>query len=1272
MTKKKLFPKLMVMTTLAISAFVPYIPLTVNAASNVSINSTNFPDANFRQYVKDKFDKDENSKLSTDEIKAVTKINCDDKNISSLTGIYNFTELEELHCDNNPNLTALDLTYANLSKLRTVYCQNCGLKTVAIHPSINNVYLKNNKLTSTSWTGNGANLINLDVSGNQLTSVDVSKSENLINLDVSNNQKLTKLDVSKNTKLKTLKAARTEIGSFNFQNNRDLEEIDISYNYNLDSLLDINFYWEGADKVKVFKVNNCHLGMDDRAFHAGWIPNVENLDVSNNYLTGLVLEDCNNLKTVRMNNNAITYLDLRETPWIRQAVKKNYRVEEEGHYRYSDFSYNLYVDPKVEIITDDTVSEENFPDPNFRDFVSKEYDTEIWESDQGPYEHRDNVIKQAELAAVTKMDLSGKGIKDLKGIELFPNLEQLIVNDNQLTSLNVRRNPNLTMLRVNNNQLESLDVSNNTNLIDFRVSNNQLKSLDVSKNGKLKTLYVSNNQLESLDVSNNTELTILAVDNNQLKDLDVNSNTGLKNLDVSNNQLKKLDVSNNTKLTYLDINNDQLTDLDVSNNTELTYLDVSGNQLKSLDLEKNTKLSELSIYNNQLTNVDVRKVPTLSELAQSVVEHKTDYDEYRIDEKGVLRVDKSVQIITNDANSGDIALDAKNFPDANFLKLLNDVKYDNDKNGKLSKVEFARVKELICNNKNISDLTGIRYFTNLEKLDCSNNQLKALDVSNNIALTDLNVSGNQLERLYVNKHTALTDLNVSGNQLVNLNVSNSKELTNFNASDNQLVSLNVSSNTELKDLNVKGNKLAKLDVRKVPVILELANSAANHEAGYDVYKIDEKGTLTVDTGVQLVTKDELANDLLINATIFPDANFRQYVKDNFDKDGDNKLTEAEVADILEIECKEKNISDLTGIGYFTALTKLDCSDNQLKELDVSKNTALEFIFADKNQLEKLDVSKNTNLEQLFANGNQLEKLDVSKNIDLWQLQISTNNLTELDVSKNTALEWLVVRRNHLTELDVSNNTGLTVLFASSNELNELDVSNNTGLTRLYVDSNHLPSLDVSNNTELEVLSCSGNELKSLDVSKNTKLTALNVNNNQLESLNISKIPTLLDLVKGTPVEHLEEYDQYTKAPDFIVISSLRVDPDVQIITEDITNPEEHVHTYGEPTYTWSDDHKKVTAKRVCVSDASHVETETVDTTSEVTTAPTCEAKGETTYKATFTKEGFAEQTRTVEDIKATGHDWGEWVETTPATETRHVPAITIRYIPRHGKLLSLV
>ena len=73
------------------------------------------------------------------------------------------------------------------------------------------------------------------------------------------------------------------------------------------------------------------------------------------------------------------------------------------------------------------------------------------------------------------------------------------------------------------------------------------------------------------------------------------------------------------------------------------------------------------------------------------------------------------------------------------------------------------------------------------------------------------------------------------------------------------------------------------------------------------------------------------------------------------------------------------------------------------------------------------------------------------------------------------------------------------------------------------------------------------------------------------------------------------------------------------------------HEYGTPTYTWSDDGKTCTATVVFKNDENHFVTETATITNKVTTEATCEAKGITTYTATFTNVLFETQTKAVED-----------------------------------------
>ena len=251
---------------------------------------------------------------------------------------------------------------------------------------------------------------------------------------------------------------------------------------------------------------------------------------------------------------------------------------------------------------------------------------------------------------------------------------------------------------------------------------------------------------------------------------------------------------------------------------------------------------------------------------------------------------------------------------------------------------------------------------------------------------------------------------------------------------------------------------------------------------------------------------------VIDAAAFPDDTFRAYIKEKADTNGDGYLTDKEISDTKKINVESKGITSLKGIEYFTALTELDCHNNQLAELDISRNTSLTKLHCGGNQLTALDVSNNTALIGLSCSSNQLTTLDVSHNTALSNyLYCNNNQLTELNVSNNTALLTLGCYNNQLTALDISSCTTLKDLRCYNNQLAALDVSNNTALTRLYCQSNKLTALDVSKNTALADLDCEDNQLTTLDVSKNTALADLACGYNQLTALDVSSCTALKTL-----------------------------------------------------------------------------------------------------------------------------------------------------------------
>ena len=278
--------------------------------------------------------------------------------------------------------------------------------------------------------------------------------------------------------------------------------------------------------------------------------------------------------------------------------------------------------------------------------------------------------------------------------------------------------------------------------------------------------------------------------------------------------------------------------------------------------------------------------------------------------------------------SAGVTIDNTNFPDANFRTVVK--KFDTNQDSSLSDTEIAAVKKINCSNKGITNLKGIEYFTSLNILRCTDNQLTALDVSENTALTKLNCCFNKLTALDVSKNTALTILECNANRLTALDVSKNTALTELNCSVNKLTALDVSKNTALTELYCNDNQLTSLDVSKNTALISLS-CVCNQLTSLDVSK---------NTALQILN-----------------CNY-------------NQLTVLDVSKntaLTGLKCRNNQLTVLD-VSKNTALTDLECRDNQLTVLDVSKNTALTDLECRNNQLTSLDVS-NTNMDDLYCGGN---------------------------------------------------------------------------------------------------------------------------------------------------------------------------------------------------------------------------------------------------------------------------------------------------------------
>lgn len=197
-----------------------------------------------------------------------------------------------------------------------------------------------------------------------------------------------------------------------------------------------------------------------------------------------------------------------------------------------------------------------------------------------------------------------------------------------------------------------------------------------------------------------------------------------------------------------------------------------------------------------------------------------------------------------------------NIPDANFKALLlsanisnsiacdinnNAFRIDANSDGEIETYEVLPIYYLHVQYSNIADLTGISAFKNLLVLDCNNNQLTSLDVSNLLWLGSLNCAGNHLTSLITGNLTNLIYLYCDQNQLSSINISNFTYLQQFYCSSNQLTNLDISNNMSLTDLDCSNNLLNNIDLSNLNSIHTL-QCDHNHLTQLDISNLHSLNT----------------------------------------------------------------------------------------------------------------------------------------------------------------------------------------------------------------------------------------------------------------------------------------------------------------------------------------------------------------------------------------------------------------------------------------------
>ncbi len=729
------------------------------------------------------------------------------------------------------------------------------------------------------------------------------------------------------------------------------------------------------------------------------------------------------------------------------------------------------------------------PDDNFEQaLIDLGYDSTL-----------DDYVASSTINSVFSLDISNKNINDLTGIEGFNNLTVLTCNSNNIQTLDLSHNANLTTVNANFNQIENLFVQNCTSLDYLSITNNSLADLNISQNTILNKLYCNANNLTSLDVTQNTILSTLNCFNNPL--------------------LGSLDVSQNINLVAFKCANNGLISLDVTANVNLTSLKIFTNNLEFIDLKQNTLL----------TTMDATSNPSLSCIQ---VTNETD-------------ANSGAGIYTNWNKDGgtSYAEFCSNIytyvPDNNFEQALINLGYDTTLDNYVLTSNIESLTSLGLNGQSISDLTGIEDFIALENLQCANNNLTSLNVTQNINLIDLRCYQNLLTSLDVTQNSLLTDLRCGTNSISSLDISQNPALTSLRVQNNALSVLDISSNPILEILYLYNNNITEIDVTVNTALTSLRcynNDLNALDLVQNTLLTDMNATLNTNlTCIQVLDATAATANMGIYTTwlkgagasysefclefytYVPDNNFEQALIDlGFDTTLDGYVLTANIELVTTLDVSSKNIIALTGIEAFVALTNLDCSSNDLSSLYISLNTALTTLNCGNNLIGALNVSLNTNLVYLYCYNNQITNLNVSQNIALLLLRCEGNQITNLNVSQNVVLETLLCNNNLLTTLDVSVNIALKNLFCNNNQITNLDISLNPLMAYFECQYNALTSLNVKNGNNTNFIL-----FNSLN---NPNLTCIEVDDASYSAINWANVDAQTSFSEDCNALSVDEFD----------------------------------------------------------------------------------------------------------------------------------------------------
>ena len=278
----------------------------------------------------------------------------------------------------------------------------------------------------------------------------------------------------------------------------------------------------------------------------------------------------------------------------------------------------------------------------------------------------------------------------------------------------------------------------------------------------------------------------------------------------------------------------------------------------------------------------------------------------------------------------------------------------------------------------------------------------------------------------------------------------------------------------------------------------------------------------------------------INATNFPDDNFRAQVKEYFDNIDEDDIISAEEMEANGGHLTFDRVSNLKGIELLTSITELylvnypdepslktfnyalpnlstlDIQDQvgELTTVDASKCTNLETFLAGENPASLSTLKLPSGIKYLVLNNAPLIKtFDPKQFSDLRSVAFTgTTGITDLDFSDHKSIQTIGVDGIHdyyqLNSLIMANCPMLTNIDIKSSTIKSLTFKSLPEVLSILVDDSDITNMLVDDLVQLGSIEALDNVLGTLTLNNLPTIYGLDCHNNKLQTLIIDKCPNM--------------------------------------------------------------------------------------------------------------------------------------------------------------------